>query len=155
MPTAILETSLTIVYDTDDEGNNSREALELLETLGSIIDHTPFQPQYINLNKPLPYEHVVTSIDNRDITMTKINLGNGDWVHVDPCDLFQNTLANAGMSQDQFNAVIKYLDFAHGSIVECGHPADQDFDIPSDQSNLACGLEWILQGLKQPGYEFT
>ncbi len=150
MPTATLETALTIVYDDDEDGNNSQEALELLETLGSVIDHTPFQPQYINVGKPLPYEHVVTSIDNRDLTITKINLGNGDWVHVDPCELFQNALANAGMTQDQFNEVIKFLDFAHQSIVKRG--ADEH---KSPDNNRACGLEWILQAFKAPGYEFT
>ncbi len=77
--------------------------------------------------------------DNRDITCTRI------WTEVDTCELFVNALHNAGMTEEQFQQVVDFLDTEHSSLVEDGnaHP------------DLCAGIEWIMQALKQPGYEWS
>ncbi len=78
-------------------------------------------------------------IDNRDITTTRI------WTEVDVCELFVNALENAGMTLNQFQAVVDHLDMEHRQLVETDEPL----------SDLCNGIEWIMQALKQPGYEWS
>lgn len=93
-------------------------------------------------------ERMVIGTDNRCMTETFLKLDDGNYVEVDPCDLFQNMLANAGMTQEQFDQVISYLDTTHTDLV-------RDMNDGGIGPEIPCGLEWILQGLKVPGYEFT
>ncbi len=53
MATAVLETALTILYDPRDEDEKAG-ALELLNTLGNIIDHTPYQKMFVKVENPEP-----------------------------------------------------------------------------------------------------
>lgn len=80
-------------------------------------------------------------LDNRDISTTRV------WVEVDVFELFVNALENAGMSNEQFEAVVDFLDNEHRLMVE--HP--ESYNNPF----LTAGIEFLMQGLKQSGYEFS
>jgi hypothetical protein len=154
MVTEMLQTALTIVFDPRDEDTKA-SVLELLYSLGHIIDHTPHEKYYVKtLGDVTNHERTVTDLDNRDLTATKLNLDNGDWVEVDPCRLFMNALSNAGMTQDQFDAVVDYFDLEHERLVEYGTDL-HILELKDEGVNLASGLEWILQAFKVPGYEFS
>ena len=77
--------------------------------------------------------------DNRDITCTRI------WTEVDTCEMFVNALHNAGMTEEQFQSVVDFLDIEHHNLIESNE----------ELSNLANGIEWIMQALKQPRYEWS
>ena len=83
--------------------------------------------------------------DNRDLTTTTLTLDNHDRLDVDPCDLFMNALANAGMTQQQFDKTIDLLNQLHEDYVDGGMASP----------DIMNGLGKLLDALRLPGYEFT